>query len=297
MNIIFYRDLFLQYLLYEKQASELSIISYKQVLDKYFVFLDKYQLDLLQINYQDLKIFIKQLYDNNYQTSSIAHSISVLKSFYHFLLIKKYIKINPCDYLVYPQKKELLPQFLYPYQIDALLKNINTTTDLGYRDYLIVFLLYSSGIRVSELVNLKITEIHKQVIRIVGKGNKTREVIINSQCLNHLLYYINVARYNIMQKYHQDHLYLIVNNKGNKITTRGINYILEKLILKDNKIAKLTPHMLRHSYATHLLENGMDIRMLQELLGHTNLNTTQIYTHVSKENLQTIYNKTNGREE
>lgn len=288
---------FLTCLKVEKNYSDLTVKSYAHELERLITFLDDCNLSVKNVTTKDLKIFISGLYELGFKNTSIAHAISVMKSFFNYLELNEIIDKNPATLLVYPKNTHPLPKFLYQSEISMLLDSIDQSTLLGMRNYCLILLLYSTGLRVSELVNLKVNDLSdEKVLYIYGKGNKPRMVPVNDYCLSVIDRYINTARFELT-RHHPDNPFLFVNKNGGPLTARGVRDIINKAINNTAIWCHVTPHTLRHSYATHLLENGMDIRMVQELLGHSSLSTTQVYTHVTKENLQRVYLQTNGRKE
>lgn len=289
---------FIKYLELERNYSSHTLTSYLQELTKLNNYLEECQISIIDVKLNDLKLYISGLYEMHYKSSSISHSISVIKSFYNYLEYHQLIDINPTSLLVYPKNTNKLPKFLYQSEIKTLLEQIDQSTDLGNRNFVIILMLYSTGLRVSELVNLCVDDIKDNIIQVVGKGDKPRIVPINSYCLEEIKRYILTSRNNLITKNNTyETKSLFVNKNGTKLTDRGVRDIINREINKTSILLKITPHSLRHSYATHLLENGMDIRMVQELLGHSSLSTTEVYTHVSKENLKSVYDLTNGRKE
>lgn len=288
------KDKYINYITFERNFASNTIISYENDLNLLITFLNDLNLSILNVTSKDLKIYVSGLYNIGFNAYTISHHISVIKSFYKYLKLNNYIEVNYADNLVYPKKAKNLPKFLYQSEIIELIDSIDTNTLLGRRNIAIVVVLYSTGIRVSEACNLQISDVDfkQKHLKIIAKGNHERLVPINSYALNVLREYINNSR-NILVK--QKHNNLFVNNNGTPLTSRGVRYIMKSIILNTSILLDVTPHTLRHSYATHLLENGMDIREVQELLGHKDLSTTNIYTHVTKANLQNIYDGIIGR--
>ena len=232
------------------------------------------------------------LYDKKYAKKTIARHISSLKSFYKFLFKNNIIDKNPMVLIKTPKLDKKLPKFLYYDDIDALLNVPDTSTFLGLRDSLILEALYSTGIRVSELVNIEIKDINfsENTILILGKGNKERYVIYGSKMENLLEKYIKERA-----TFHPNHDYLFVNRYYGKISDRSIRKIIDTNIKKGALNLKISPHTLRHTFATHMLDSGADIEIVKELLGHESLSTTQIYTHVTNESLKRVYDKSHPR--
>ena len=293
-------DNFLNYLKIDKNYSKHTIKSYYNELNRLTTFFKDLNIKEKEAQVNDLKIYISGLYELGFAKTSISHAISVIKSYYNYLEYMEIIMINPSSLLVYPKTQKNLPKFLYQSEIKILFEQIDRSKNLGYRNYIIFLTLYSTGIRVSELVELTTKDFNRgeKVIKILGKGNKERLVPINDFCLEEIKSYIVEERGKILLKNkHSDCGALFLNKNGAKLTERGVRDIINREIKKTSILTNVSPHTLRHSYATHLLENGMDLRIVQELLGHSNLSTTQIYTHVTKENLKKVYDSTNQRHE
>lgn len=270
------------YLNYECHYSQLTITSYLQIIQRLIEYAQCEQESLIDLSTADLKIFISDYYDLNYAKGSISKVISTIKAFYNFLELKGYIEINPSINLVYPKREFKLPNFLYHEQIMELFSGIDLETRYGKRNYLMILMFYSTGIRVSELVNLQVDDLNfdKQEIRVLGKGNKERIVPINDYVINAFNDYSkNVKLTN----------YIFINKNNKQLTTRGVRYIMQQIVRKSSLSKNVSPHTLRHSFATELLNAGMDIRLVQELLGHESLASTQVYTHLSKAKIKSAY--------
>ncbi len=280
---------FLEYLKIQKNYAKATLNSYEQELSLFLLYLDDINESIIDIDYLGIKCYVAGLYNIGYQTTTIRHHISVLKSLFKYLEYSNIHKGNPCELIVYPKKKERLPNFLYQSEIKKLFRSINQNKLYGKRNYAILITLYATGMRVSELVQLKVDDIkrNKNKILILGKGNKKREVLINNPAIEANLKYITLERNKLLKDKKSEYLY--INNKSQKLTTRGISIILNKISKNTQLDMHITPHMLRHSYATHMLDNGMDIKVVQELLGHENVATTQIYAHVTKQHLKNVY--------
>lgn len=277
---------FLRYLLIDKGYSNNTIESYKKDLDKFLEF--NGNVDINKITLENLKNYIKYLNEIKLNEKSIARNISSLKSFYKFLNIGKYININPSEALYLPKIKKSLPNTLTEEEIFKLL-DIKLTDSFSYRNKAMLELLYASGLRVSELTNLKLQDIdlNDDIIRTFGKGSKERVIPIGDFAKEYLKKYIYEYRCNLLIKGNSEYLFL--NNHGNKMTRQGFFKVIKKLA-KENGINKeLSPHTIRHSFASHLLKYGADLRTIQELLGHSDISTTQIYTHITNEELKKNY--------
>ncbi|MGL5020559.1 MAG: tyrosine-type recombinase/integrase, partial [Mycoplasmatales bacterium] len=263
-------------------------------------YLIDFELSVLKVSKSDLKIYITNLYDLGFSKYTISHHISVIKSFYNYLNYSNIMSVNPTINITYPKLDKSLPNFLYQSEIKTLFDNIDTSKYLGQRNHLIFMLIYSTGLRVSELVSLAIKDFNpdKSYLIVLGKGNKQRIVPLNEKCMCETFVHIKDERQYILNKSkikNQEALFL--NKNGTPLTDRGVRDIINREVKKTAIILNVTPHTLRHSFATHLLENGMDLIVVQELLGHENLSTTQIYTHISKENMQKTYDSVNQRKE
>lgn len=277
---------FLRYLLIDKGYSNNTIESYKRDLLK-FLYYNK-DKNINDISNKDLKEYIKYLNKENLNEKSISRNISCLKSFYKFLVIEKKVKNNYTEALFIPKVKKSLPNILTEEEILKLL-NINLTDNYSYRNKAMLELMYGTGLRVSELVNLKLHDIdlNDEIVRTLGKGSKERIIPIGEFASEALKEYINKYRNKMLKNYNSEYLFL--NNHGNKMTRQGFFKII-KSIAKEKDINKpLSPHTLRHSFASHLLKYGADLRTIQELLGHSDISTTQIYTHITNEELKQNY--------
>lgn len=281
-----YIDEFIDYLIIDKKYSENTIKSYKNDLKKFKNFINK---QINNITENDIKKYIKHLNKENDDKKTISHNISTLRSFYKFLLIEKKVNKNPMEYIELPKIRKSLPKTLSIEEIDKLL-DINLTDAFSYRNKAMLELMYSSGLRVSELINVKIHDIDVSncTIRIMGKGSKERIVPLGDYAIRYIELYLKEYRERLIKKEMNDYLFL--NNHGKKMTRQGFFKILKQIAKEKNIKTEFSPHTLRHSFATHLLNGGADLRSIQEMLGHESISTTQIYTHVSKEKLKESYN-------
>jgi len=277
---------FKNYLLINKKYSNATIESYGSDLIKYYEFNKNKTLNDIKSN--DIKEYLKHLKKGDLSDKSIARNISTIRTFYKFLLIEKYINHNPTEFIELPKLKKSLPKVLSIEEVLKLL-DIELNDHFSYRNKAMLELMYATGLRVSELVNLKLHNIDfdMAIVRTFGKGNKERIVPIGDYALDSLKEYIINYRDGMFKKNINDYLFL--NNHGNKLTRQGFFKIIKKQAETKNIKTEFSPHTLRHSFATHLLDYGADLRTIQELLGHSNLSTTQIYTHISKEKLKKNY--------
>jgi len=298
-------DSFLDYLNYEKNCSIYTINAYSIDLNQFNSFLlDQISLD--EKNYEvtvfeedgeikietvksnDLKSFVEFLFENSYKKKSIERKIALLRSFFKFLYNNNLISHNPSLKLIYPKKENYLPKFLYLNEIERLVDfPINKFID--FRDVFLIELFYSSGARVSELSNACLFNLdyESKRLKVLGKGNEERILFLNESSLARFSKYLNIRK----KKFGNISEPLFVNNRGTRLTSRGIFNIIRERALKAGIAGNVTPHTLRHSFATEILNRGADIRAVQEMLGHKNLSTTQIYTHTTRERLQKTYKK------
>ena len=277
---------FIEYLIIDKKYSENTIKSYNNDLKKFNNYFNNKSIN--KIEESSIKNYIKYLKQENNDNRTISHNISTLKSFYKFLLIEKIIKNNPMEYIEQPKLKKTLPKTLTTEEIDKLL-DIKLKDAFSYRNKAMLELMYSSGLRVSELINVSIHDIDTSncIIRIMGKGSKERIVPIGDYAIKYIEIYIREYREKLTKRELNDYLFL--NNHGKKMTRQGFFKILKQLAKEKGIKTDFSPHTLRHSFATHLLNGGADLRSIQEMLGHESISTTQIYTHVSKEKLKENY--------
>lgn len=278
---------FTEYLIIDKKYSENTIKAYNNDLKKFKNFFKN--KDINKINETSIREYLKYLNKENNDTRTISHNISTLRSFYKFLLIEKILKNNPMEYIELPKTKKTLPKTLSIEEIDKLL-DINLTDSFSYRNKAMLELMYSSGLRVSELINVSIHDIDTSncIIRIMGKGSKERIVPLGDYAIRYIELYLKEHREKLIKRELNDYLFL--NNHGKKMTRQGFFKILKGIAREKNIKTEFSPHTLRHSFATHLLNGGADLRSIQEMLGHSDISTTQIYTHVSKEKLKENYN-------
>lgn len=283
---------FLEYLVIERQYSEKTQKAYRDDIRDFLIFLNETgQSDYLKVDYQDIRIYLAELHDKEYSRNSTGRKISSLRSFYQYLLRQELIKENPFTYVQLRKNNLRLPRFFYEKEMDALFEAAQGDTALDLRNMALLETLYGTGIRVSECSGLKLRDVDFElnVMLIHGKGNKERYVPFGVHCEEALHSYIDVSRIELLNKTKQDNDFVFLNHRGEPLTPQGITYILKKIIQKSSLTSSIHPHMLRHTFATHLLNNGADMRTVQELLGHASLASTQIYAHVTKEKLQKSY--------
>ena len=285
MNINSKIDSFLDYLLIEKKYSINTINSYRNDLNIFREFMPD---DLNKINFKKLREYLKYLKDLKLSEKSIAHNITVLRSFYKYLMIEKIVSVNPIALIELPKIKKTIPNVLSYEEINKLL-DIKITDKYSARNKAMLELMYASGLRVSELINVKISDIDLEnaIIRTIGKGDKERIIPLGDYAICAIKIYMDGYRESLLINGVND--YLFINNHGNKMTRVGFFKIIKKLAREKDIKTNFSPHTLRHSFATHLLDAGADLRSIQELLGHSDIKTTQIYTHVSREKIKQDY--------
>lgn len=290
---------FLSYLTVERNASQNTISAYRRDLLQFYDFIGKKfsSVSLLSLTIFHLRSYLSHLQTLKLAKTSVSRKLAALRAYYKYLEQRGVIQNNPARALFHPRLDRRLPSFLDQKEITEFLE-IPPDTPLGKRDKAILELFYATGMRISELVNLSVYDIMEDddEIRIVGKGDKERIVIYGSHARHAIADYRENIRPKLLGKKKAASLTaLFVNRGGGKLSPRSIQRMVAKYLMQYGKRKKVTPHTLRHSFATHLLENGADLRTVQELLGHASLSTTQIYTHITQERLKTVYDKTHPR--
>ena len=293
-------DEFVEYLELVLNFSKHTINSYQEDILSFYEFIFSNGKDINDVDSNIIRDYLSYGLEKGLTKVTLCRHLSSLRHFYSFLFDQKIVKVNPFLFVSSPKKEIRYPRALYIEQINNLLeKNYQRDDELMIRDQCILELMYASGIRVSELINIKVEDIDiaNRILRVLGKGKKERIVPFNKTTQKILKQYILTYRENIIV---QNPLainepYLFLSLKGKKYTTRGIEYIFKQIESKTGCYYGLHPHLLRHSFATHLLEGGADLRVIQELLGHESLNTTQIYTHVSDEQMKKEFNFSHPR--
>ncbi len=279
---------FLEELTYEKKYSNYTVSNYNKDLNIFLEYLNDNDIkNYNDVEYQDIRLFINYLYDLNYCNKTISRIISALRSFFKYLKVHNIIKENPMLLITNPKLDKRLPKYL-SYEDTEKLLNVFDDSPIGIRDSLILEMLYSTGIRVGEIVKIKLNDvsISDMSIKVTGKGNKERIVYFGNRCLDLLNKYLNNS-YNILNINNLD--YLFISNTGKCISDRTIRSIVDNASVLAGISIKISPHVLRHTFATHMLMDGANLRSVQELLGHENLSTTQVYTHLTNEKIRSVY--------
>lgn len=289
-----YIDKYLEYLKVERKYSKKTILSYKDDLIEYNEFLGNNFTNILNIDMNIVNNYMKYLYDRKITKSSISRKLSSIRGLYNYLVREDIIKENHFNKIQNPKRELYLPKFLKDEELDKIFSVCNSNNPTEERDTLIIELLYATGVRVSELVNIKIKDINREekLIKVLGKGNKERMVIYNNHTKKALDTYLKDG-YNYFNKKSSE--YLILNKNGNKLSERYIREIINKKVSQASLDIKISPHTLRHTFATDILENGADLMTVKELLGHESLNTTSIYTHITNEQIKKTYNLAHPR--
>lgn len=283
---------YIDYLKYEKNLSPRTIEKYKYSLIIFEKYMLNKNINLFDVTQQDIMDFITNYFKDK-GVSSKTNSITSINNFYIYLVKDKRIDINPCENIDRPKMKKRLPDVLTVNEVDKLL-DIPLHTKEDYRDKSILEVLYATGIRISELTNLKMQDVDftNKVVRVFGKGSKERIVPINKYALKYLGMYLDIRGSFLKGKLTD---YIFLNSKGEAISRESFGLELNKIVKKQGLNKRVTPHMLRHSFATHMLNQGADLRSIQELLGHSDISTTTIYTHLSNEKVKNDYLKYHTR--
>lgn len=280
---------FLDELKYEKNYSELTINGYLKDLDLFLEFLNENNIKKYsEIEYSHIRLYINYLYDLKYNNKTISRHISSLRSFFKYLKKENIVNNNPMILVSNPKLNKKLPKYLNYEDVEKLLNIYSKNTNIGIRNSLVLEMLYSTGIRVSELVNIRLNDVSMEdkTIKIIGKGNKERIVYFGTICHNLLKLYLNKSYYELNIN---NLCYLFVSKTGKQINDREVRFIVDEGASMAGINMKISPHVLRHTFATHMLNDGADLRSVQELLGHENLSTTQVYTHLTNDRIRRVY--------
>ena len=290
---------FLIYLEVEKNFSKHTIRAYNSDILSFLLWLDSVQIE--ETNHTKLKEYLIFIQRFNYTKTTLARKIAAIRTFYRFLYREKIIDVNPANSVHAPKKNKSLPKFLSNNEIEQILNNIKIETPAGYRNRVILELLYATGMRISELSNLNFSNLNleENEITVMGKGAKERIVLVSTRAKEFLQKYINNVRFMIVEDGQQpeqtENSPVFINKTGYRLQPQSVRAAINDIVKKIELPKKVTPHVFRHSFATKLLENGADLRVVQELLGHASISNTQIYTHISTERLKEVYNKSHPR--
>lgn len=288
-------DKFIEYLKYQRNYSDFTCNNYNKDLNEYNSFILSNKINYKNMDYNEAKEYVIYLNKKNDAKSTISRKLSSLRTFYKYLVLNNKVESNPFLLVSSPKKEKRIPKFINYNNMEEILNVPNIKTKEGQRERVILEVLYASGVRVSELVNIKLKDIDfsNKNILILGKGSKERLVSFGDYALEYINLYLKEGRNLLLDGVKSD--YLIVGKKSEKLTTRRVEQIIDDIIKRTSIKLNITPHMFRHTFATHLLDNGCDLLVVQELLGHASLSSTEIYTHVSNEHLREVYLKCHPR--
>lgn len=289
---------FVEYLQIEKNASPYTVEYYLNDLATFSSFLQNEGIDNIKdVDQQVMRLYLTHLYNKKLSRRTVSRNISSLRSYYKFLERENVVKTNPIIHISLPKTSKTLPGFLYLEELEKLFAVNDDTKPLGQRDQALLETLYATGMRVSECTQLKLEDIDFSIgtMFVTGKGRKERYIPFGSFAEVALKTYINDGRVKLMEKATETNNSVFLNARGKPLTTRGIRVVLNKIVEKTSLTIHVHPHKLRHTFATHMLNEGADLRTVQELLGHDNLSSTQIYTHVTKDHLRNVYMNSHPR--
>ena len=290
-----YLDSFLDSVWAEQGLSKNTLVSYEHDIKSFLIFLNDNKVELFKVQQSDINSFVSFRFSKGISSSSNMRLISSLKKFFIYLVSHNFIKKNPTENIESPRKVKLLPHTIDVESVDKLLNSPDLKTRFGSRDKAMLEILYACGLRVSELVSLKFSQvvIESNFLRVMGKGSKERIIQINDYALTFLKTYIEDFRSEFMKSKKTDSLFL--SNRGLEMTRHSFWHIIKKYALQAGINDHLSPHTLRHAFATHMINNGADLRVVQLLLGHSDLSTTQLYTHIAKNELKELHCKNHPR--
>lgn len=289
---------YLMYLKIERDLADNSIESYRRDIKHYVQFLEKEKIyDWDEIDRYVIVLFLQRLKEDGKSDNSIIRMTSSLRQFHQFLRQEKVTDKDVMQSVDTPKKAETLPKVMSMKEVDKLLETPDTENEIGLRDRAILEVMYATGLRISELINLKMDELHLTMgfIQTIGKGNKERILPIGGMAIQYLNEYLEDSRPLFESRANEVSSYVFLNSRGKGLSRQGVWKNIKKTVQMAGIKQNVTPHMIRHSFATHLLENGADLRIVQELLGHSDISTTQIYTHITKARMKNIYKEYHPR--
>lgn len=290
---------FKSYIIAEKNFSKHTAKAYCSDILSFLVWMDEQSCE--DINFSKVREYLHFIQKFNYKKTTIARKIASLRTFYKYLYRERKVDSNPAMNLTNPKRPKSLPKFLTPDEVEQILNNTKIETPAGYRNRTILELLWATGMRISELSGLNFGDLNLEhnEIRVFGKGSKERIILVTDRAKSFLERYIESARDLIPKGFpvpdKSENSPIFINNTGYRLQTRTVRNVINEVVEKIKLPKHVTPHMFRHSFATHLIENGADLRVVQELLGHASISNTQIYTHVSTQHLKDVYNETHPR--
>ena len=290
---------FKSYIIAEKNFSKHTAKAYCSDILSFLIWIDEESCE--NVNFTKIRDYLHFIQKFNYKKSTIARKIASLRTFYKYLYRERKVDSNPAMSLTNPKRPKSLPKFLTPDEVEQILNNTKIETPAGYRNRTILELLWATGMRISELSGLNFGDLNLEhnEIRVFGKGSKERIILVTDRAKNYLERYIESARALIPKCFpvppENEDSPVFINNTGYRLQTRTVRNVINEVVEKINLPKHVTPHVFRHSFATHLIENGADLRVVQELLGHASISNTQIYTHVSTQHLKEVYNEAHPR--
>ena len=289
-------DAFIDNIWIEKGLSQNTLDSYRSDLEQFSSWLEKNNLSYIKTSKREILSYLSFLFQKGLGSKTVARKLSSLKSFFRYLVFKSIIPNDPSSEVETPKLLKSIPKSISEREVEALLAAPDEKTDIGLRDKTMIETLYSCGLRISELTNLELLNLNLRqgVIRVIGKGQKERLVPMGDQLIGLLELYISSSRKNLLNKRHSDFLFL--STRGQRMTRQSFWHRIKHYCLASSfEPDKISPHVLRHAFATHLLNNGADLRVVQLLLGHSDLNTTQIYTEVARQRLKRLHTEHHPR--
>lgn len=290
---------FRAYIVVEKNFSQHTAKAYCTDIQAFLIWLG--ETSCCDTNFAKIREYLHFLQKFNYKKTTVARKIASIRTFYKYLFREKKIELNPAENIISPKRPRSLPKFLTTEEVEDILNNINIDTPAGYRNRTILELLWASGMRISELSGLNFGNLNLEnnEITVFGKGSKERIILITDKAKDYLQKYIDFARPMVAKGYTlepiSDNTPVFINKTGYRLQTRMIRNVINDIVEKIELPKHVTPHMFRHSFATHLIENGADLRVVQELLGHASISNTQIYTHISMQHMKDVYNEAHPR--
>ena len=290
---------FKSYITVEKNFSDHTAKAYYADILAYLIWLDETGCE--EVNLEKVREYLHHIQIYNYKKTTLARKIASLRTFYKYLHREKKVETNPAINLISPKRPKSLPKFITMEEIEQILNNINIDTPAGYRNRTILELLWASGMRISELSGLNFGNLNLEnnEITVFGKGAKERIILITDRAKTYLQNYINTVRPLVAKDYTlppvNDESPVFINKTGYRLQPKTVRNVINEIVEKIELPKHVTPHMFRHSFATHLIENGADLRVVQELLGHASISNTQIYTHISTQHMKEVYNETHPR--
>lgn len=290
---------FRAYILVEKNFSQYTAKAYASDVMSFLIWLE--ETNVSSVDYNKIREYLRFIHKYNYKKTTVARKISALRTFYKYLYRERVVEANPVSSITAPKREKKLPKFLDKDEIEQILNNVNIENPAGFRNRAILELLWATGMRISELSGLNFGDLNLEhnEIKVFGKGSKERIVLISDRAKSYIQRYVEHARRLVAKDFppppQEENSPVFINNTGYRLNPKTIRNVINSIVDKISLPKKVTPHMFRHSFATYLIENGADLRVVQELLGHASISNTQIYTHISTKHLTDTYNKAHPR--